>query len=121
MVKPGAVSNDSMDSGMKSQPAQAPASRTQFSGTNQPAFSASRPRHGGTLRTSCPHCRCFAKVRSSETITALVKELRYQCTNLDCGHTFVASLTIDRTVVQSAMPNPRIRLPVGQPRKPAEP
>ena len=38
----------------------------------------------------------------------------YRC--LECGHTFVASLTIDRTIVQSAKPNPRVRLPIGQPR-----
>lgn len=60
-------------------------------------------------------------VRSSEQITPLVKELRYQCSNLNCGHTFVASLSIERSIVPSAMPNSRIKLPVSpfSPHKPA--
>lgn len=93
-----------------------------FSAVHQPAaFAKPRSRHGGTLRTNCPHCLAVAHVRSSKQLTPVFKELRFQCSDIDCGHTFVASLTIDRTIVQSAKPNPRIRLPIGQPRpsKPA--
>ncbi len=89
---------------------------TRFSSSRQPAFGADRPRHGGTLRCLCPHCEALAKVRDSVRLTPLVKELRYQCSNLECGHTFVATLSIERTIVQSAKPNPRIKLPIGQPR-----
>lgn len=89
---------------------------TRFSSSRQPAFGSDRPRHGGTLRCLCPHCEALAKVRDSVRLTPLVKELRYQCSNLECGHTFVATLSIERTIVQSARPNPRIKLPIGQPR-----
>lgn len=96
---------------------QAEATSTRFSAANQPAaFAKPRSRHGGTLRTVCPHCQTLAKVRSSKQLTPLFKELRFQCQDLDCGHTFVASLNIDRTIVPSQKPNPRIKLKVGQPR-----
>lgn len=89
---------------------------TRFSSSHQPAFGPKRPRHGGTLRCLCPHCDAQAAVRSSERLTLLVKELRYQCSNLECGHTFLATLTIERTIVQSARPRPSVKLPIGQPR-----
>ncbi len=97
------------------QPCAEPAS-TRFSSSNQPAFGPDRPRHGGTLRCLCPHCDALAKVRDSVRITPLVKELRYQCSNFDCGHTFVATLSIVRTIVQSARPRASVKLPIGQPR-----
>lgn len=59
-------------------------------------------------------------MRSSKTLTPLYRELRFQCTNVEgddpCGHTFIASFEITRTIVPSARPNPRIRLPQGMPR-----
>lgn len=104
-----------MDGQLTAEPA---ASR--FSSVHQPAFGRDRPRHGGTLRTICPHCNAQAKVRSSKTLTPLYRELRFQCTNVEgddpCGHTFLASFEITRTIVPSARPNPRIRLPIGMPR-----
>jgi hypothetical protein len=93
-----------------------------FSAAHQPeVFKKPRSRHGGTLRTRCPHCQQLANVRSSKELTPTYKELRFQCSNTDCGHTFVASFTIERTIVPSACPNPRIKLKMGQPRptKPA--
>tara|TARA_R110002167_G_scaffold12963_4_gene54852 strand:- start:1678 stop:2079 length:402 start_codon:yes stop_codon:yes gene_type:complete len=99
------------------------ASSTRFSSSRQPDFGPGKTRHGGTLRTHCPHCNSLAKVRDSVRLTALVKELRYQCSDLECGHTFVATLSIERTIVPSAKPNPRIRLAMGQarPRTPVDP
>jgi len=64
----------------------------------------------------CPHCDARARVRTSSQETLLSRELRLQCENIDCGHTFVAQLEIIRTVVQSARPNPAVHLPVGSPR-----
>ncbi|WP_427846569.1 ogr/Delta-like zinc finger family protein [Brevundimonas pishanensis] len=86
----------------------------------------SRPPHssGGTIRQICPHCEHVATARTTRTITPLFREMRFQCTNVDgddpCGHTFVASLVIDRTIVPSARPNPDINLPIAPPRKKAD-
>ena len=117
MTDAGASSGSSMSA---AQPFGQGAS-TRFSSTNQPTFGPGRPRHGGTLRCVCPHCGQLAKVKTTFQMTSLVKELRYQCGNFFCGHTFVATLSINRTIVQSAMPDPRVKLPIGQPRprKPA--
>lgn len=98
---------------MLTQETEAPSTR--FSATNQPAVFQTRKRHGGTLRVTCPHCSAIAKARSSKQLTPLFKELRYQCLDLECGHTFVASLNIERSIVPSSKPNPRIRLKVGLP------
>jgi hypothetical protein len=36
----------------------------------------------------------------------------YQCSNVDCGHTFKAGFEIIATISPSAMPNPAIVLPM---------
>lgn len=85
-----------------------------FSADYQPtAFSKPRSRHGGTMKLRCPHCRAVAAVRTSKELTPVFRELRLQCTDLDCGATYVASVTIDRMIVSSQKPNPRIRLRQG--------
>lgn len=63
-------------------------------------------------RAQCPHCDTPAVTRSSVTATPLVREIYYQCTNVLCGHTFVATLEITRTVTPSNMPRPGVRLPM---------
>lgn len=67
-------------------------------------------RYGG--RVPCPHCGEAAKTRSSRGISPTYRETHLQCQNLECGWTGVASVIIERTVVQSASPNPRITLPI---------
>lgn len=89
---------------------------TRFGGAN-----ANRRHQGGSsLKQICPHCGAVATTRTTRAITPLFRELRFQCTNVEgddaCGHTFVAALTIERTIVPSARPNPRINLPIAQPR-----
>lgn len=66
----------------------------------------------------CPHCGGRSIVRTSVAVTELVRELRLNCTNDDCGHSFVSQLSVVRTIRQSARPNPAIRLPFGTPRTP---
>lgn len=90
-----------------------------FSATNQPARRGAGPRAGQgapRMAVQCPHCLNLAQLRTSKVLTPLVKELRFQCMDVECGHTFVASLTIDRTICPSARPNPRIQLRMASPR-----
>lgn len=101
--------------------AQTTASRdTRFGGADAPeSWRGGRQKQRFTHQ--CPHCGGLAKMRTTRAITPLFRELRFQCTNVDgdaaCGHTFVGSLTIERTIVPSACPNPRIKLPIATPRK----
>lgn len=62
---------------------------------------------------ACPHCSGRCKVRDSQEVTKLVRELRLTCNNDDCGHTFVAQLSVIRTIRPAAEPNPEIHLPFG--------
>jgi hypothetical protein len=70
---------------------------------------------------ACPHCDARSIVRDSTEVYPMVRELRFACTNDDCGHTFVGQLSIIRTIRPSATPKAAIRLPFGawSPPKPA--
>ncbi len=58
----------------------------------------------------CAHCHTPAKVRSSKTVTSTYRELYYQCLNIDCGHTWKASLAFIHTISPSARPLPGLDL-----------
>lgn len=93
---------------------------TRFGGADAPeSWRGGRQKQRFTHK--CPHCDSLATMRTTRAVTPLFRELRFQCTNVEgddaCGHTFVASLVIERTIVPSARPNPRIKLPIAPPRK----
>ena len=67
-----------------------------------------------TLR--CPHCREWGKIRSSRPVTPLVTDLHVACSDIECGHTFAAQLSILRTISPSSSPNPAVVLPIAPPR-----
>jgi len=60
----------------------------------------------------CPHCDQRASVRTSRSLSPLYRELSYQCTNVECGHTFKCGLEILCSLSPSAMPKPGIDLPL---------
>lgn len=64
------------------------------------------------ISVACPHCRSRARARTSREETPLVREARFQCSNVECGHTFVVKLEITSTIAPSQMPNPDIILPI---------
>lgn len=59
----------------------------------------------------CPHCGGKADIRTSKAMTATYREVSYRCQNDACGCQFVAGLETIRITVQSAQPNPEIRVP----------
>jgi hypothetical protein len=63
---------------------------------------------------NCPHCHARSIVRDSQEVTDLVRELRMVCSDDDCGHTFVAQLSVIRTIRPAAKPNPAVRVPFGE-------
>lgn len=62
----------------------------------------------------CPHCKSRVLAKKSRTMNCLMKEITYVCQNPDCGHVFVASLEVLRTLSLSSMPNPQIRINISQ-------
>lgn len=72
-------------------------------------------RYGG--RIPCPHCGSACPTRSSRNVSPTYFEQRIRCSNDDCGWIGVASVIIERTTTQSAMPRPSIKLPLTAPRR----
>lgn len=72
------------------------------------------------LRTRCPHCNAWARIRTSYVITALYTELRFECQNDACGHIWLASLEVLRTLCPSDTPNPEIQIPLRAQPAPSE-
>lgn len=59
----------------------------------------------------CPHCDGTSKARSSRQLSKTMREIFYICMTPECGHTYVATLEVVRTLSPSAQPNPDINLP----------
>ena len=64
----------------------------------------------GDLR--CPHCGSLTFRRTSREVTRTYRELFYICRNVVCGHTFKASLSYEYGLSPSAIPDPKINLPL---------
>ncbi|MEA9393285.1 DNA-binding transcriptional regulator [Acerihabitans sp. TG2] len=59
----------------------------------------------------CPLCRHAAHARSSRYLSESTKERYHQCTNINCGHTFVSMESVTRSImvpgqIQPAIPHP---------------
>lgn len=66
------------------------------------------------MRLKCPHCNARANIRTSRDMGPLSGSARYQCSNVECGHTFKVLFEITETLSPSAMPNPSVVLPLFQ-------
>lgn len=62
---------------------------------------------------TCPHCKNIAYTRSSRMLTEKLQEAFLQCSDLECGHTFVTLTEVVRTLSPSAKPDPTVFLPRG--------
>lgn len=65
-----------------------------------------------TKMMNCPLCGQAAHTRSSFEVSRQTKERYNQCTNIECGHTFVTHETFVRSVcrpqkISSAPPHPK--------------
>ncbi|SEF14513.1 ogr/Delta-like zinc finger family protein [Burkholderia sp. WP9] len=64
------------------------------------------------LKFACPHCLSRTVADGGLEVSPLRIEIRYACTDFECGHTFTATLEAVRTLIPSNKPNPDIHLPV---------
>ena len=64
------------------------------------------------VRVFCPHCNHQATIRSSKDLSPLSRELYFQCTNFECGHTWRSLLSIVNTIVPSQKPRSNIYIPL---------
>lgn len=63
---------------------------------------------------TCPHCKGKATIRTSRSINPLLRELHYQCHDVECGHTFSAWLEVYETISPSAKPDPLVHIPMSE-------
>jgi predicted RNA-binding Zn-ribbon protein involved in translation (DUF1610 family) len=62
----------------------------------------------------CPHCQSYAVARSSRELSITLREITYQCTRPECGHTYISNLEVVRTLSPSAMPRDGVTLPISE-------
>ncbi|PSH24842.1 late control protein B, partial [Yersinia pseudotuberculosis] len=55
---------------------------------------------------NCPLCHQAAHTRSSSQVTTETKERYHQCTNVNCGHTFVTMESFMRSISKPGEINP---------------
>ena len=72
------------------------------------------------MSIACPHCQEPTRSRSSRAVAPTYKQLNLQCTNVLCGATFGADLTITHGISPSAIPNPELQLKMVAPRRRAD-
>ncbi|GKS93211.1 ogr/Delta-like zinc finger family protein [Acidovorax sp. SUPP2825] len=70
-----------------------------------------RLRYEGT-RMACPMCDAQSEIRTSAAVTKTMRETIYQCTNVECGCTFVFTGEISRLLNPGATPNPAVSIPL---------
>jgi hypothetical protein len=61
---------------------------------------------------ACPHCQSRMRTITSRQLSALVREIYFDCMNVDCGHRCVAQLGLVRTLVPSLTPCKDVSLPI---------
>lgn len=59
----------------------------------------------------CPHCRAKAKIRTSRELSNTLREVFYQCADLECGFCFAVHAEAVRSLSPSAKPDPAVQLP----------
>lgn len=85
------------------------------------AITADRPapayagRNKGSI-ARCPHCESPGFIRTSEEVTILHRDLWLQCSNVQCGHSWKASLAFVHTISMPVNPKEGLDLPVSPPR-----
>lgn len=60
----------------------------------------------------CPHCLSAGIRRSSRALTVTFREIFYVCSNPFCGHTWKGTLSYEYGLSPSAIPDPKISLPL---------
>lgn len=63
---------------------------------------------------TCPHCDARTVARHSIKLSDTMREITFTCTDLECGHNFIAQLEAVRTLSPSAKPKDSVRLPISQ-------
>lgn len=69
---------------------------------------------GKSRGVQCPHCEAVAVTYSSRRLSALVSEKYFACSDVECGHIFVVSIGVVRSITPSMKPNAEVNIPLVQ-------
>jgi len=78
---------------------------------SSPALTPNAAPQQSRMRTPCPHCGKPGRIRSSRPVTPLYSQVRFECSNRECGHVWLAGLGVLHTLYPSASPNPEVHIP----------
>lgn len=62
----------------------------------------------------CPHCGSRLKTRTSREATNTVREIYYQCENVECAFTCKAHLALVNTIAPSMCPRTGVYIPLSR-------
>jgi hypothetical protein len=66
------------------------------------------------MKLTCHHCGSRAVIRTSRSLSTLVREAYCQCTNVGCATTYKIQIDTVYTIAPSLRPNPAVYLPLGK-------
>lgn len=68
------------------------------------------------LGMDCPHCGARAQIKASSKVSDTLRMAYMYCTNLSCGHSWVAHIEAVRTISPPSLlcANPNVNLPISQ-------
>lgn len=73
--------------------------------------------HQAKIGIACPHCQSPSRIRSSRSISNLLRQLYCQCQDVECGFTFGVEVYVTHGIAPSRKPNPALELRMEPPRK----
>lgn len=73
---------------------------------------AGQRRHGERAMARCPHCESPARIRTSEEVTILHRDIIFICNNSECGHSWKAQMSFVHSIAVPSNPRPGLDLPV---------
>lgn len=72
---------------------------------------------GRRIMFNCPHCGAKSHSRTSRFVSDMVRDIVFVCTDIECGHTFLAQLAAVRTISPSSKPRQGVFLPISEIKK----
>ena len=80
--------------------------------SNPHARGASLKTYPERAMARCPHCVSAGKIRTSEEVTILHREIIFICSNTDCGHSWKAQMSFVHSIAVPTKQRPGLNLAV---------
>lgn len=87
--------------------------KTQFAcpECNGPATLTRPHKNGMRAQFACPHCKGPTSIKTSRLVSATLREVNYQCRDVECSYSFVVLAEAVRSLSPSGKPGPAVNIP----------